>query len=217
MVPDRDSDRRPARDPDLETRVRRARNLRTGGVLAAVAVGMVGLAYASVPLYEIFCRVTGFGGTTQVAAAGADRVLGRTMTVRFDSNVNPELPWRFQPAQRSMKLRVGETGLAFYQATNTGRDTLVGTATFNVTPDKAGLYFDKIDCFCFTEQVLRPGETVDMPVSFYLDPDLAEDPKMDGVTTITLSYTFFRAQDQSKARQIAEAPAADGPATGTQR
>lgn len=210
-------DRRPARDLDLETRVQRARNLRTGGILAAVVVGMVGMAYASAPLYEIFCRVTGFGGTTQVATADADRVLDRTMTVRFDSNVNPELPWRFDPAQRSMKLRVGETRLAFYRATNTGRDTLVGTATFNVTPDKAGLYFDKIDCFCFTEQVLRPGETVDMPVSFYLDPDLAEDAKMDGVTTITLSYTFFRAQDQSKARQIAEAPAADRSATGTQR
>ena len=211
------ADRRPARDLDLETRVRRGRNLRTGGALAAVVVGMLGMAYASVPLYEIFCRVTGFGGTTQVATAGADRVLDRTMTVRFDSNVNPELPWRFEPAQRAMKLRVGETRLAFYQATNTGSETLVGTATFNVTPNKAGLYFDKIDCFCFTEQVLRPGETVDMPVSFYLDPALAEDRKMDGVTTITLSYTFFRAQDQTKARQIAEAPADDRPAAGMQR
>ncbi len=204
----------PDHEIDLETRVQRARNLRTGGILAGVVVGMVGMAYAAVPLYEIFCRVTGYGGTTQVATAEADRVLDRTMTVRFDSNVNPGLPWRFEPAQRSMSLKVGETGLAFYRATNTGSETVVGTATFNVTPDKAGLYFDKIDCFCFTEQVLRPGETVDMPVSFYLDPDLAEDPKMDGVTTVTLSYTFFRAQDQSKARQIAEVPAAAG---GTQR
>ncbi len=204
-------------DIDLDTRVRRGRNLRTAGVLAGVVVGMVGMAYASVPLYEIFCRVTGYGGTTQVATAGADRVLDRTMTVRFDSNVNPELQWSFKPAQRSMTLKVGETRLAFYQATNTGSETLVGTATFNVTPDKAGLYFDKIECFCFTEQVLRPGETVDMPVSFYLDPALADDRKMDGVTTITLSYTFFRAQDQSKARQIAEMPAAEAPAGGTQR
>jgi cytochrome c oxidase assembly protein subunit 11 len=196
----------------LETRVRRARNLRTGGILAGVVVGMVGMAYAAVPLYEIFCRVTGYGGTTQVATAESDRILDRTMTVRFDSNVNPELPWRFEPVQRSMSLKVGETKLAFYQATNTGTETVVGTATFNVTPDKAGLYFDKIDCFCFTEQVLRPGETVDMPVSFYLDPELADDPKMDGVTTITLSYTFFRAQDQAKARQLAELPGAAEPA-----
>ena len=204
-------------DIDLETRVRRARNLRTGGILAGVVVGMLGMAYASVPLYEIFCRVTGYGGTTQVATAGADRVLDRSMTVRFDSNVNPELPWTFKPVQRSMTLKVGETRLAFYEATNTGSETLVGTATFNVTPDKSGLYFDKLDCFCFTEQVLRPGETVDMPVSFYLDPALADDRKMDGVTTITLSYTFFRAQDQSKARQLAEAPADDKPAGGTKR
>lgn len=204
-------------DIDLETRVRRGRNVRTVSVLAGVVLGMLGMAYASVPLYEIFCRVTGFGGTTQVATSGADRVLDRTMTVRFDSNVNPELPWVFKPVQRTMTLKVGETRLAFYEATNTGSETLVGTATFNVTPDKSGLYFDKIDCFCFTEQVLRPGETVDMPVSFYLDPALADDRKMDGVTTITLSYTFFRAQDQSKARQIAEAPAEDKATGGTKR
>lgn len=199
---------------DLETRLQRARNLRTVGVLAGVVVGMVGMAYASVPLYELFCRVTGYGGTTQVATAGAGRVLDRTMTVRFDANVNPELSWKFEPVQRSMPLKVGETALAFYRATNTGTRTLVGTATYNVTPDKVGRYFDKIDCFCFTEQVLRPGETVDMPVSFFLDPELADDRKMDGVTTVTLSYTFFRAQDQSKARQIAEMPTAAGKAAG---
>jgi cytochrome c oxidase assembly protein subunit 11 len=194
-------------DQGLELRVRRTRNLRTVAVLATVVVGMVGMAYASVPLYEIFCRVTGFGGTTQVATGESDRVLDRMVTVRFDANVNPELPWTFKPVQQTMRLKVGETKLAFYEATNNSNKTLVGTAAFNVTPDKAGLYFDKIDCFCFTEQVLRPGETVDMPVSFYLDPALADDRKMDGVTTITLSYTFFRAQDQSKARQIAELPA----------
>lgn len=195
------------RDEGLEVRVRRTRNLRTVGVLASVVVGMVGMAYASVPLYEIFCRVTGFGGTTQVATGESDRVLDRVVTVRFDANVNPELPWTFRPVQQTMRLKVGETKLAFYEAINNSNETVVGTAAFNVTPDKAGLYFDKIDCFCFTEQVLRPGESVDMPVSFYLDPALADDRKMDGVTTITLSYTFFRAQDQSKARQIAELPA----------
>ena len=205
-------------DRDGEARRQRARNGRTAGVLAGVVVGMVGLAYASVPLYELFCRVTGFGGTTQVATGESDRVLDRRMTVRFDANVNPELSWKFVPAQRSMSLQVGETGLAFYRATNTGTETVVGTATFNVTPDKAGLYFDKIDCFCFTEQVLRPGETVDMPVSFYLDPDLADDRKMDGLTTVTLSYTFFRAPDQTRAQQLAEMPAAaDDAAAGATR
>jgi cytochrome c oxidase assembly protein subunit 11 len=195
-----------ADDLDLETRVQRARNLRTGGILAGVAAGMLGLAFASVPLYDLFCRVTGFGGTTQVATGESDRTLERTMTVRFDANVDPALAWRFEPAQRSTRFKVGETQLAFYRATNTGTEPLVGTATFNVTPNKAGIYFDKIECFCFTEQVLMPGETVDMPVSFYLNPDLADDPKMNGVTTVTLSYTFFRAPDQSKVRQTAQAP-----------
>ena len=205
-------------DRDGEARRQRARNGRTAGVLACVVVGMVGLAYASVPLYELFCRVTGFGGTTQVATGESDRVLDRRMTVRFDANVNPELSWKFVPTQRSMTLQVGETGLAFYRATNTGTETVVCTATFNVTPDKAGLYFDKIDCFCFTEQVLRPGETVDMPVSFYLDPDLADDRKMDGLTTVTLSYTFFRAPYQTRAQQLAEMPAAaDDAAAGATR
>lgn len=190
--------------------VRRARNARTVGVLAAVVVGMIGFSYASVPLYELFCRVTGFGGTTQVAEAGADQVLDRTFTIRFDSNVNDALGWRFEPVQKVTSVKVGETKLAFYRATNTSDETVVGTATFNVTPDKAGLYFNKIECFCFTQQVLRPGETVDMPVSFYLDPELVEDAKMDGVTTVTLSYTFYRAQDQSLARQIAELPVVDG-------
>src|SRR3546814_4378649 len=125
-------------DMDLETRVQRARNVRTIGVLAGVVVGMVGLAYASVPLYDLFCRVTGFGGTTQVATAESDRMLDRVVTVRFDSNVNPALSWKFEPVQRSMDLQIGETGLAFYRATNTGDETIVGTATYNVTPDKIG-------------------------------------------------------------------------------
>ena len=202
-------------DRDGEARRQRARNGRTAGVLAGVVVGMVGLAYASVPLYELFCRVTGFGGTTQVATGESDRVLDRRMTVRFDANVNPELSWKFVPAQRSMSLQVGETGLAFYRATNTGTETVVGTATFNVTPDKAGLYFNKVQCFCFTEQVLKPGESVDMPVSFFLDPALMDDAKMDGLTTITLSYTFFRSRDQSAAEQVAFAPAPATVGTGS--
>src|SRR3546814_20067746 len=131
---------------------------------------MVGLAYASVPLYDLFCRVTGFGGTTQVATAESDRMLDRVVTVRFDSNVNPALSWKFEPVQRSMDLQIGETGLAFYRATNTGDETIVGTAKYNVTADTGGLYFDKIECICFPDQVLRPGKSVDTTGEFLSAP-----------------------------------------------
>ncbi|MEP3116490.1 cytochrome c oxidase assembly protein [Nisaea sp.] len=175
-------------------------NARTGLLLAGVVVCMVGVSFASVPLYDLFCRVTGFGGTTQVADQDAAEILERTVTVRFNASVQPDLKWRFKPEQRAIETRVGETQLAFYEAVNLGDEPIVATATFNVSPDKAGLYFDKIDCFCFTEQILKPGERVDMPVSFYIDPDMDKDVKMDGVTTITLSYTFYKAQDQSAAK-----------------
>jgi cytochrome c oxidase assembly protein subunit 11 len=204
-------------DPALRQDQSKARrgNLRTAGGLAVVVIGMVGLAYASVPLYEIFCRVTGFGGTTQVAELESDQVIDRTFTIRFDSNVNDALPWQFMPAVNEVDVKVGENKLAFYRATNTSEETIVGTATFNVTPDKAGLYFNKVQCFCFTEQVLKPGQTVDMPVSFFLDPALMDDAKMDGLTTITLSYTFFRSRDQSAAEQVAFAPAPATAGTGS--
>lgn len=181
------------------------RNIRTLAFLSAFVAGMGGLAYASVPLYEIFCRVTGYGGTTQVAAVESNQVVERTLKIRFDSNVNPALGWAFEPALKSMDLKVGENALAFYQAENESDEVIVGTATFNVTPDKAGLYFNKVDCFCFTEQVLKPGQRVDMPVSFFIDPSIVEDPNLDDVTTITLSYTFFRAEDQSAAERIEQA------------
>ena len=204
-------------DPALRQDQSKARrgNLRTAGGLAVVVIGMVGLAYASVPLYEIFCRVTGFGGTTQVAELESDQVIDRTFTIRFDSNVNDALPWQLMPAVNEVDVKVGENKLAFYRATNTSEETIVGTATFNVTPDKSGLYFNKVQCFCFTEQVLKPGQTVDMPVSFFLDPALMDDAKMDGLTTITLSYTFFRSRDQSAAEQVAFAPAPATVGTGS--
>lgn len=156
---------------------------------------MVGLAYASVPLYDLFCRVTGFGGTPGIAAAPSGTVIEREMTVRFDASINPALPWRFVPAQPPMRIRVGETTLAFYRAENLAETPTVGTATFNVTPLKAARYFEKIDCFCFTEQRLEAGQSVDMAVSFFVDPAIAEDPNLDEVKTITLSYTFFPKQD----------------------
>ena len=187
-----------------------SRNARTGLALFAVVLGMVALAFASVPLYRLFCQVTGFGGTPQrieAEAAPAEALSGRIVTIRFNADVNSSLPWSFQPVQRSLELRVGERALALYRATNHSDRAVTGTATFNVTPDKAGPYFDKIQCFCFTEQTLAAGQTVDMPVSFYVDPAILNDPGLDDVDTITLSYTFFRAADDA-ARSEAEVSAA---------
>ncbi|GAB4518326.1 MAG: cytochrome c oxidase assembly protein [Roseibium sp.] len=152
---------------------------------------MVGASYAAVPLYDLFCRVTGFGGTTQVAEAASDVVIDRKITVRFDGNVNHTLPWAFKPEQRSVTLKMGETAQVAYLATNTSDGTTVGTSTFNVSPPTAGAYFNKLDCFCFTEQVLKSGETVEMPVVFFVDPEMDKDPELKSVKEITLSYTFF--------------------------
>jgi len=158
----------------------------------ALVTLMVGMAYAAVPLYDMFCRVTGYGGTTQrVEAADVPVVSGRKMNIRFDANTTQGLPWRFAPVQRSLDVKVGEQMLAFYEAKNFSGQTVTGTATFNVTPMKAGIYFNKIDCFCFTEQTLPAGKSVKMPVSFFVDPAIEEDPRLDDVKTITLSYTFF--------------------------
>ena len=158
-------------------------------------LGMVGLSFASVPLYDLFCRVTGYGGTTQQAAEASEIVLDRDVTVRFDASVNSELVWDFKPVQVKTDMKVGQTAIAFYRARNTGDEPVKGTATFNVTPLKAGQYFVKVDCFCFTEQLLNPGQEVDMPVQFYVDPAIADDPNLDDVKTITLSYTFFRMEE----------------------
>ncbi len=175
--------------------IRQKRNLMTGLAAAVFVAGMVGLAFASVPLYRIFCQVTGFGGTPRIAAAKSVRIGERVITVRFDSNLASGMPWRFQPVKRQIDLRVGEQKLAFYRARNDSGETITGTATFNVTPAKAGYYFNKVDCFCFTEQTLAPGQEVDMPVSFFIDPDIVKDRNLDEVSQITLSYTFFRAKD----------------------
>ena len=162
-------------------------------VCVGIVAGMVGLAYAAVPLYRLFCQITGFGGTTQTASAEPDVILDRTMKVRFDANVNG-LKWKFEPNQIEVAIKVGENKLASYSATNTSAKTTAGTSTFNVTPPQAGAYFNKIECFCFTEQILAAGETVQMPVSFFIDPAIADDPELDDVKTITLSYTFFPAK-----------------------
>lgn len=167
------------------------KNKRLMLIILGVVTGMTGFAYASVPLYNLFCRVTGFAGTPGIAQAPTDGVVDRPMTVRFDASVNPGLAWRFAPAQEPMTVNVGETALVFYRAESVADTPTVGTATFNVTPLKAAKYVDKIDCFCFTEQRLEAGESADMAVSFFVDPAIMDDGLLDDVHTITLSYTFF--------------------------
>lgn len=165
---------------------------RTVVKLVGVAVLMGGLAWASVPFYDWFCRVTGFGGTTAQADGGSDEVLERTIKVRFDGTVERGMDWAFKPVARVMEIRIGETGLAFYEAHNPTDQPIAGSASFNVFPYEAGGHFTKIDCFCFEEQVLEPGETVLMPVSFYVDPEITRDRDAQHITHITLSYTFHR-------------------------
>jgi len=180
--------------------------------LFAVVVAMVGGAYAAVPLYRIFCQVTGFGGTTNVAEKPSATVSKRVMTIRFDATVNG-VPWVFQPVKRAIRTHVGETTVAFYRAENRGGVPVTGSATFNVTPLKVGQYFSKIDCFCFSEQRLEPGQSADMPVTFFVDPAIENDRNLDDVTTITLSYTFYPVEEQrrekpdSVSRLNADAPA----------
>jgi cytochrome c oxidase assembly protein subunit 11 len=161
---------------------------------------MLGLTAAAVPLYRLFCQVTGYGGTTQVAEALPAAISEQIIKVRFNADVDPDLPWRFEPAQREVEVRLGEQHLAYYRASNRSDRPITGQATFNVTPDKAGAYFDKIACFCFTEQVLQPGEEVDMPVSFFVDPAILDDLNAREVKTITLSYTFFMVEDRKWGR-----------------
>ncbi|MEO1659120.1 MAG: cytochrome c oxidase assembly protein [Pseudomonadota bacterium] len=170
-------------------------NLRVAGSVAAAVAGMLALAYAAVPLYETFCRVTGWGGTTQVAERSSDQVLKRKITVRFDASRAEGIPWEFKPAQVSQELRIGETGLAYYEATNISDEPVIGTASYNVQPAKAGLYFMKVECFCFTEQRLEPGESMLMPVTYFIDPELDDERNLDDVREITLSYTFYRNVD----------------------
>jgi cytochrome c oxidase assembly protein subunit 11 len=166
---------------------------RTAAKLGLVAVTMLSLSFAAVPFYDWFCRVTGYGGATGVASAAPQQILDRTVEVRFDASLERGMPWTFRPMQRTMTVRLGETGLAFYEAHNPTGHPVAGIASYNVTPDTAGGYFTKIACFCFDMQVLAPGETVQMPVSFYVDPSMVADAEGRFVHQITLSYTFHEA------------------------
>ncbi|SLN49315.1 cytochrome c oxidase assembly protein [Pseudooctadecabacter jejudonensis] len=165
---------------------------RTATQAVSVVFLMGGLAWASVPFYDWFCRVTGFGGATNVVSTGSDVILDQTITVRFDSSTARDMPWTFEPVQREMEVRIGETALAFYEATNPTDQPIAGAASYNVAPYEAGAFFDKIDCFCFEQQVLQPGETINMPVTFFVDPAIVDDREGQYVHTITLGYTFHR-------------------------
>ncbi len=176
-------------------------------LLFGVAAGMVGASFAAVPLYRMFCQLTGYAGTPRTEnITRPDRVADRMVTVRFDANVNSKLPWAFQPLQKRIEVRPGEDVLVHYQAANRGTAAVTGTATFNVMPDTVGKYFNKIECFCFTEQTLNPGESISMPVTFFVDPAIFDDPETAGVTTITLSYTFFPVEQPQPLGAAAAAP-----------
>lgn len=185
-------------------------NKRLGFGLFVIAIAMVGLSFAAVPLYSMFCQVTGYGGTTQRTDAPSGKVLDRMITVRFDSNVSSDLGWAFHPAQREVRLKIGEDRLVFYKARNLTDKRLTGTATFNVTPEIVGSYFNKVECFCFTEQTLQAGQEIDMPVSFFIDPEIVNDQDAKLVREITLSYTFFKTEETE---QSTEPPSNEGTST----
>ena len=171
--------------------------------LVGVVVTMGALAWASVPLYDWFCRVTGYGGETSVADVASDEILDETITVRFDASKERDFAWKFKPLQREVELRIGETGLAFYEAYNPTDEPIAGQASYNVAPFEAGGFFTKIDCFCFEQQVLQPGERVEMPVTFYVDPEIVTDRDAKYTHTITLSYTFYQIDLPEEEQQAA--------------
>jgi cytochrome c oxidase assembly protein subunit 11 len=184
------------------------RKMVTAALCFGLAIAMVGAAYAAVPLYRLFCQATGYGGTTQRSIGAPSHTTERRMAIEFDANIGSGLPWTFAPAQRRLTVRLGEEAIAYYRAVNHSTKPVTGTAVFNVTPDLAGRYFTKIQCFCFVEQTLKPGQAVDMPVVFYVDPGIAANKDLTQLKTITLSYTFYPASKEKLSRGPAE-PSAD--------
>jgi cytochrome c oxidase assembly protein subunit 11 len=183
------------------------RNRWVATLSAGVVVAMVGLSYASVPLYRLFCQATGFAGTTQRAERALARTSEHTITVRFDSNTSSGLPWSFAPLQLEQTVKLGEQAMAYFRVTNTSDRETSGTAVFNVTPPQVGAYFDKIQCFCFTRQTLKAGETAELPVVYFVDPAIADDPGARQVTTITLSYTFYPADPPEGVSSVSQSAA----------
>jgi cytochrome c oxidase assembly protein subunit 11 len=197
-----------ANDPHRATRRDLLVAFACGGFVAA----MVGVSYAAVPLYSWFCRSTGFGGTTQVARSAPAQVSARQITVRFDSNIAAGLPWSFEPERRTIDVRLGEVVTVYYRVTNEAARVTTGQASYNVSPPTAGIYFEKINCFCFTQQTMKPGETRDMAVVFYVDPKLAKNSEQDALKEITLSYTFYPVRELEQ--PVAETPTLPSPASG---
>ena len=192
-------------DQDRQARIARNNRRLAAGVFAVVA-GMVGVSFAAVPLYDLFCRVTGYNGTVQIGGRAPERPGEFVVTVRFNANTQPSLPWRFEPASAPVQLRVGEEGMGFYRARNLADRPVTGVSTYNVTPEVVGKYFHKTACFCFEEQTLAPGQEAEMPLAFWVDPRIAEDPNTRGIRTITISYTFFRSlNDAERAGALANA------------
>ncbi len=186
--------------------MRRTGNRRILLSCLGIVAGMTALSFAAVPLYDLFCRVTGYGGTTQQAAETTGEIVDRVIRIRFDASVYSGLQWEFQPVQRELSMRIGDSAVAFYRARNVADTPIVGAAAFNVTPLKVGKYFNKIECFCFTEQKLEPGKSIDMPVTFFVDPEIVNDPNLEDVKLITLSYTFFEVEEETdeKKAELAE-------------
>ncbi len=194
----------PNKMPDERTAPSGAHRHRTVALLCTVAAAaMVGLSFASVPLYRLFCQATGYDGTPLRAERPSETTIDRTVQVRFDANVGGGLAWKFEPVQHTLDVQLGANTLAFYRATNLSDRPLKGSATFNVAPETVGVYFQKIQCFCFTEQLLQPGETAELPVSFFIDPALVKDRDMKNVGQITLSYTFYPVGTSGEDRQSA--------------
>lgn len=196
----------------MTERAGKARKLGNGTIVAVCltfVVGMLGMAYAAVPLYEMFCKVTGYGGTTQRVEQASAVILDRKIKVRFDANTGPGLPWTFEPVQREIQLRIGETVMVNYRARNNSTVETTGQATFNVTPEATGAYFNKVQCFCFTETTLEPGEEMEMPVLFFVDPAIVEPVETKNVHTITLSYTFFPHERTKPVASVTDAAGTD--------
>ena len=177
------------------------KNTRVAVMAASLVAGMIGLSYASVPLYRLFCQVTGFNGTTQVADAAPAAATSQNIIIRFDANMDSALGWNFHPRQNTMTVKIGEPSMAYYVSSNTGASPSTGSAVFNVTPAEAGIFFNKIECFCFTEQTLKAGETAEMPVQFFVDPAILDDPDTKSIREITLSYTFYPVKTKAPEKQ----------------
>lgn len=197
-----------SRVPSEPSSPERRRNVRLGVICGAVFVGMIGAAYAAVPLYDAFCRATGFGGRVEKADVAPTKVLDQTVDVRFDVNVDKDLPWVFQAEERRQTLRIGATGMAFFKVTNTSDKPQTGQAVYNVVPTSVGAYLRKLECFCFTEQTIQPGQTVEFPMVYFIDPGFADDFETKGTKEVTLSYTFFPVVKQASTSPRADTPQA---------